>query len=100
MTDRTPERIGYSRYLPLIATIVVPGAGYVFLGRQMRGLVMLFWMIIFGYLTFHFASPGLSFIGRISGGIAVWILSVAEVYRISRHSAESEKAFNRPVSKP
>lgn len=79
------------RYLPLISTILIPGSGYVFLGRPMRGLMMLFWMIIFGYLTFHFSSPGISFIGRISGGIAVWILSVAEVYRISRHSAGQEK---------
>jgi len=87
MPDRTSEKGRWPGYLPLIATILVPGSGYVFLGRPMRGLMMLFWMIIFGYLTFHFSSTSISFIGRISGGIVVWILSVAEVYRISKHSA-------------
>ena len=42
---------------------------------------MLFWMIIFGYLTFHYSSPDISFVGRISGGMAVWFLSVVEVYK-------------------
>lgn len=84
---RSYKRGRYLRYLPLLSTILIPGSGYVFLGRPMRGLVMLFWMIIFGYLTFMISSPEISFIGRISGGLAVWMLSVIEVYRaISRSS--------------
>lgn len=70
------------RYLTLIGTILVPGSGYVFLGRPMRGLVMLFWMIIFGYLTYHYSSVDVSLWGRISGGIAVWVLSILEVYKM------------------
>lgn len=100
MPGRKSKKRRWPRCLPLVSTILIPGSGYVFLGRPMRGLVMLFWMIIFGYLTFHFSSPGVSFVGRISGGIAVWILSVAEVYRISKHSAGSGKTSKGPVSRP
>jgi len=83
------KRGRYLKYLPLLITIVIPGSGYVFLGRPMRGLVMLFWMIIFGYLTFMISSPEISFIGRISGGLAVWMLSVIEVYRAVSPSSQN-----------
>ena len=87
MKDGNTEKGRYLRFLPLLSTIFIPGSGYVFLGRPMRGLVMLFWMIIFGYLTFHYSSPDISFVGRISGGMAVWFLSVVEVYKsITRKS--------------
>jgi len=68
----------------ILANLVIPGSGYVFLGRSMRGLVMLFWMVIFGYITYHLSSPQVSFVGKISGGIAVWAISCVEVYRIAR----------------
>lgn len=66
----------------LIAAFLVPGSGHVLLGRSLRGLVYLFWMIIMGYLTWQLSNPGISFIGRISGGLAVWVLSMLEVYRL------------------
>jgi hypothetical protein len=42
---------------------------------------MLFWMVIFGYLTFRLSPEGTRFIGKISGGLAVWALSVVDVAR-------------------
>ncbi|WP_459930137.1 hypothetical protein [Desulfosporosinus burensis] len=70
--------------IPIIAAMIIPGSGYLFLSRPMRGLVMLFWMCIFGYITFKLTSPDISVIGRYSGGIAVWVISVLEVYHIIR----------------
>lgn len=69
---------------PVMAAFLVPGSGYVLLARPMRGLVMIFWMCIFGYITFQLSSPNISVIGRYSGGIAVWVISVLEVYHITR----------------
>ena len=69
------------RGVAVLCALVVPGSGHVLLGRPMRGLVFLFWMVIFGWLTFHLTSESVSFVGRLSGGIAVWALSVLEVSR-------------------
>ncbi|HWR44537.1 hypothetical protein [Sporomusa sp.] len=71
-------------WAPVMAAFLVPGSGYVLLSRPMRGLVMIFWMCIFGYITFQLSSANISVIGRSSGGIAVWIISILEVYHITR----------------
>jgi hypothetical protein len=68
-------------WFPVIAAVIIPGSGYVLLSRPMRGLVMLFWMIILGYITLRLTSSQISIIGRFSGGIAVWAISVLEVHR-------------------
>ena len=70
-------------WAPVMSAFLVPGSGYVLLSRPMRGLVMIFWMCIFGYITFQLSSPNISVIGRYSGGIAVWVISVLEVYHIT-----------------
>ncbi|TGE35033.1 hypothetical protein E4K67_27375 [Desulfosporosinus fructosivorans] len=69
---------------PVVAAFLVPGSGYVILARPMRGLVMIFWMCIFGYITFRLSSANISLIGRFSGGIAVWVISVLEVHQLTR----------------
>ena len=67
-----------------ISSIFVPGSGLVLLGRPGRGLMYIVWIFFFGYLTYNFTSPHISMIGRFSGAIAVWTLSLVEVYRILR----------------
>ncbi|MHB8077070.1 hypothetical protein [Desulfosporosinus fructosivorans] len=69
---------------PVVAAFLLPGSGYVMLARPMRGLVMIFWMCIFGYITFRLSSANISLIGRFSGGIAVWVISVLEVHHLTR----------------
>ena len=70
--------------MAIIAAIVVPGSGHVLLGRPMRGLLLLFWMLIFGFITFHLTSATTSPVGRFSGGFAIWAISVVEVARMTR----------------
>lgn len=69
------------RWLPLIAAIIIPGSGYVLLGKPLRALQMLFFMGFFGYVTFNLTSETTSPLGRFAGGFAVWALSVVEVSR-------------------
>ena len=71
------------------AAIVVPGSGHVLLGRPMRGLILLFWMIIFAAITYHLAPETVSRGGRLSGGFAVWAISVVEVARLAARKSGS-----------
>lgn len=72
-------------WLVVLISFVIPGSGYVILGKPVRGLMMVFWMILFGFITFNLTSEDISFIGRVSGGIAIWTLSLVEVYRIAKN---------------
>ncbi|AET67264.1 hypothetical protein Desor_1619 [Desulfosporosinus orientis DSM 765] len=72
------------KHTPIMAALLIPGSGYLFLARPMRGLIMVFWMCIFAYITFQLTTPEISVIGRYSGGIAVWIISVLEVDHMVR----------------
>jgi len=69
-------------WFPVLASLIVPGAGYVILGRSMRALQMLFFMGFMGYITYQLSGSDISFIGRFSGAFAVWALSVVEVSRM------------------
>lgn len=78
------------------AAIVVPGSGHVLLGRPMRGLLLLFWMIVFAAITYQLAPANVSRIGRFSGGFAVWAISVVEVARLAALRARNESKGTAP----
>ena len=73
-----------NRGLIIISAFLIPGSGHVLLGRPMRGLVFLFWMVIAGFITYHLTGENISFIGRISGGIAIWVISILEAAKLPR----------------
>ena len=86
-------------WLILLSALVVPGSAHVFLGRQNRGLVMLFWMVILGFMTFRFAPPQAGFIGQISGGAAVWALSVVDAFQIIKANNSNSQGGSNPCQK-
>jgi|GEM_PF-2454909 len=67
-----------------VSSMIVPGSGLVLLGKPARGLMYVVWMLFFGFLTYKATTPDISIIGRLSGGIAVWALSLVEIYRLLR----------------
>ena len=69
-------------FLVILSAILIPSSGHVLLGKPMRGLMLVFWMLAFGFITYHLTGPDISFWGRYSGGLLVWILSVLEVGRM------------------
>ena len=77
------------RGLILLAAMIVPGSGHVILGVSKRGLLMLFWMVLLGFLTSRFAANDVSVVGRYAGGLAVWVLSVVAVNRTMNRRARS-----------
>ncbi len=80
----TPSINKIPTWMIVIAAIVIPGSGHVILGKPMRGLLLLFWMFVFGYITFQLSGENISFIGRYSGGIAIWVLTILEAYRFAK----------------
>jgi hypothetical protein len=74
-------------WLAIAAAVIIPGSGHVLLNRPMRGLLLLFWMIILGYITFRLTAENISAVGRLSGGIAVWAISVVEAANLVRRRA-------------
>jgi len=74
----------------MILTMMIPGSGYVFLGKVKRGLMMLMWIFVFAFITYHLTDDSISFVGRMSGGFAVWTLSIMEVYRFGKKRLKNE----------
>ena len=70
--------------LAVISAIIIPGSGHVLLGKPKRGLFMLMWMYTLGYIVFQLTSPDIPLVVRLSGGFVVWVISILEVYRITK----------------
>lgn len=70
-------------WLIVLLALAIPGAGHVLLGKAPRGLIFIFWMFAFGYITYHLAGVNASPLGKISGGVAIWVLSVLEASRLA-----------------
>jgi len=78
-------------WIVLLLAGLLPGVGHIILGKPFRGLVFVFWIIIFAYITFHLSTSGISPIGRLSGGIAVWMLSILEIYKLLKKAHKADQ---------
>lgn len=74
-------RLPISPWLVLVVAAALPGMGQVLNNQPKRGLVMDFYMMLLGLLTYLVADADASFIGRFAGGIFVYALSVMDAYR-------------------
>lgn len=71
-------------YLVLLIAILLPGVGQVVNHAAMRGLTMLFFMLVLGVVTFNLAGPDISVIGQFAGGLFIYALSVMDAYLWAR----------------
>jgi hypothetical protein len=71
-------------YLVLLAAILLPGFGHVLNGQPRRGLTMQLFMIALAFVTWHLAPASATFLGKLSGGLFVYALSLPEAYRVAR----------------
>ena len=71
-------------YLILAVSLLLPGAGHVFLGVAQRGLMFLFFTIILGWASTHVMPTNFSFIGKHIGGLFIYGMSVIDAYKIAR----------------
>ena len=70
--------------LVLLIAILLPGFGHVVCGQARRGLAMQLFMLSLGFITWHLTTPQHSLVGRLSGGLFIYALSVMEAYKIAR----------------
>jgi hypothetical protein len=75
-------------YLVLLVAIVLPGVGQVLNNAVARALLMLSFMMVLGYFTYHLADPHVSMIGKYSGGIFVYAISVMDAYYWAKYRVE------------
>lgn len=68
----------------LAVAVLLPGFGHVLCGHTRRGLTMQLFMIVLAVVTWHLTPPDRSLIGRLSGGIFIYALSIPEAYRLAR----------------
>lgn len=66
--------------LVLLISLVLPGVGQVTNRMPTRGLMFVFYIVLLAIVTYNLTTPGHSFIGRYSGGIFVYMLSVLDAY--------------------
>jgi hypothetical protein len=68
----------------VLLTAIIPGAGHVIQGRPQRGLMFLFFMVLFGWLSLRLMPPEASFIGRHIGAIFIYGVSLLDAYKFSK----------------
>ena len=71
-------------YLVLLVAILLPGFGHVLNGQPRRGLIMQLFMVALGFITWQLAPPTASLIGKLSGGLFVYALSLPEAFRVAK----------------
>lgn len=77
-----------SRPLPpllvLAVAILLPGGGQVMNRQPLRGMIFLFFTVLLGGFTLKTASPDVSIIGKLAGGLFVHAMAIYDAYRIAR----------------
>jgi hypothetical protein len=68
----------------LLTALVLPGVGQVLNREPVRGLFFVFFMLLLGGFTLKTASPEVSIIGKLSGGIFVYAIAIYDAYKKAR----------------
>lgn len=68
----------------LVSSLLVPGSGHVWLGIPQRGLMFLFFMVLFGWLSHKLMPETASIVGRNIGAVFVYGFSVIDAYRTGK----------------
>jgi hypothetical protein len=66
-----------------LMAFVLPGSGQMFNGAPARGVIMQFGMVFGGYVTYQLTTPEISPVGRLAGGLLVWVFSIVDAHGIA-----------------
>lgn len=77
-----------SPYLILVVAIFLPGVGQVLNNTTKRGLLMLLFMVVLGYMTHQVADTNVSILGKYAGGLFVYAISVMDAYYWAKYRTE------------
>jgi hypothetical protein len=78
--DNQPLQKPLDAKLVLLVAIFLPGMGQVINNAPKRGFFMACFMIILGLITFNLAQPHISMVGKLSGGIFIYAISILDAY--------------------
>ncbi len=67
-----------------VAAFLLPGAGQVLNGASIRGVIMQFSMVFFGFITWQLSDPSISIPGRLAGGLLVYVFSIVDAHGIAK----------------
>ena len=97
MGDGMNGRMPMNPYAVLAVAIVLPGCGQVAIRNPVRGLMFVGFMVLLGAFTLKTAAQDVSIIGKLSGGIFVYGLSVLDAYQTARARYETwRQGGNKP----
>lgn len=71
-------------YLVLAIATVLPGVGQVANRQPLRGLIFVFFILLLGGFTLKTASPDVSIVGKLAGGLFVWAMAIMDAYKTAR----------------
>lgn len=96
-----PPKKPYSVNLVTVAAMILPGSGQVLNGDPVRGITMQFFMMLMAYITYQVTDPDISFVGRIAGGILVYLVSVLDARGVAvRRMRAWERATSPETANP
>ena len=67
-----------------LMAFVLPGSGQVFNGAPARGVIMQFGMVFGAYVTYMLTTPDTSPLGRMAGGLLVYVFSIVDANGIAK----------------
>ena len=72
-----------------LMAFVLPGSGQMFNGAPARGVIMQFGMVFGGYVSYQLTTPEISPIGRLAGGLLVWVFSIVDANGIANRRVKA-----------
>ena len=67
-----------------LMAFVLPGSGQVFNGAPARGVIFQFGMVMGGFITYMLTTPETSSLGRMAGGLLVYVFSIVDANGIAK----------------
>lgn len=72
----------------VMAAALLPGIGQLLNRQATRAVTFVFFMLLFGWVSYQFTTPAHSFIGRHAGGFFIYAISIMDAYRWARYRWE------------
>jgi hypothetical protein len=67
-----------------LMAFILPGSGQVFNGAPARGVIFQFGMVLGAFITYQLTTPEISPLGRMAGGLLVYVFSVVDANGIAK----------------
>lgn len=84
-SEGAPAKPPLHPYWVLLIAVLLPGVGQVINNTPKRGIMFVFFIMSFGWVTLHLAPPEASFVGRYAGGFLIYAISILDAYRWARY---------------